>query len=222
MQPLLFFGILLAVVVAIVVATVLAQRAEQQRTEAWQRFAEQPGMQFLGEPLGWLPRFAAMELFRQGRKHRLWNAVAVDAGDTRILVADFRFLTGHGKSTTTHQQTICSLESTHFQAPHCWLRPELKWFDNWFGGQDIDFDEDPAFSAAFMLKGADESAIRALFQPAVRQWFLERKGERLVFEANGHQLVFHTGRCCEPTQTPQLMDQALQILKLLGSEPAEP
>jgi len=204
-----------------IVATVISSRNEKKRTEAWKEAAGRPGMQFLGEGNTVLARFGRLQLFQTGRRQRVWNAIAVDSGEIRIVVADFRFITGSGKHAHTHQQTICALESDRFDVPHCRLRPEARWMDalgSLFGGQDIDFAEDPQFSAAFVLQGEDEPAIRRVFHAQVREWFAERAGRGFIFEAQGNQLVFHLGKRIPPEQAPELMDQALQIMKLLAGQ----
>lgn len=221
MDILWFFGFMAAIIAFAVVATVISSRNEQKRTEAWKAVAGRPGMQFLGEGNTVLARFGRLKMFQTGRKQRVWNAIAVDSGEIRIVVGDFRFLTGSGKNARTHQQTICALESDRFDVPHCRLRPEAKWLDalgSLFGGQDIDFSEDPQFSAAFVLQGEDEPAIRQVFTDDVRAWFAERAGRGFIFEAQGSKLVFHLGKRVPPEEALEFMDQSLQIMKLLAGQ----
>jgi len=85
-----------------------------------------------------------------------------------------------------------------------------------FGGQDIDFQEDPEFSAAFVLQGEQEAAIRQTFTAPVRAWFAQQASQRFFFEAQENKLVFHRGKPVPPGESLELMDQALQILRLLA------
>ena len=99
------------------------------------------------------------------------------------------------------------------------MRPERMLWDaigQALGGQDIDFEEDPQFSGAFVLQGEDEAAIRELFDDKIRGWFTDRSGHNFHFEALGNTLVFHLGKRVPPSQAPELMDQAIQIMKLLA------
>lgn len=222
MDALWIFGFVAVFLVFGVIATVISNRNEQKRSEAWKAVATRPGMQFLGEGNSVLSRFGQLKIFQTGRNQRVWNVLAVESGQIQIAVGDFRFITGSGKNSHTHNQTICALESDRFNVPHCRLRPEAKWLDalgSLFGGQDIDFSEDPQFSAAFVLQGEDEPAVRRLFNAEVRAWFAERAGRGFVFEARGHKLVFHLGKRIPPDEAPALMDQALQIMKLLAGQP---
>ena len=49
------------------------------------------GMQFLGDGNTVLSRFGHLKMFETGRKHHVWNAIAVDSGELRIVVGDFVF-----------------------------------------------------------------------------------------------------------------------------------
>lgn len=214
-----FFGIMFGIVAFVVVVAVISSRNEKKRTDAWKVIAARPGMQFLGDENTVLASFGHLKMFQNGRKHHVWNAIAVDSGEIRIVVGDFRFVVGSGKNSHTHHQTICALESNMVDAPHCRLRPEVKLLDALgalFGGQDIDFSEDTKFSTAFVLQGEDEPAIRQMFDAEVRAWFAERAGRRFFFEALGDKLVFHLGKRVLPAEAPELMDQSLQIMKLLA------
>jgi hypothetical protein len=90
-----------------------------------------------------------------------------------------------------------------------------------FGSQDIDFVEDPAFSSAYVLQGESEEAIRHLFTPERRTWFASQAGKNFHFEALGDVFLFHTGRRVPPSQTRELMQQAIEILRVLAPEAAD-
>ncbi len=137
----------------------------------------------------------------------------------RITIGDFRYRTGSGKNSSTHHHTICVLSSAQLNVPRCYLRPEVRLFDalgSLLGGQDIDFDDDPGFSNAYVLQGDNEEAVRMLFHDDVRGWFAEHKGRNFHFEAVGDALVFHTGKRRTPQEARALMQQALEILNLLS------
>lgn len=225
MDGIVFFAVLLAVVAFAIVSTMLTSRYERKRTEAWRAVAQRPGMQFVGENSGVLGRFGQFKMFQKGRAQAVSNAIAVDSGEIRIVVGDFCYTTGSGKSKTTHKLTICALQSALLHLPHCCLRPESRLFDALgalFGGQDIDFQEDSEFSAAFVLQGEQEAAIRQAFTAPVRAWFAQQASQRLFFEAQEDKLVFHRGKRVPPDESPELMDQALQILHLLAGGASAP
>lgn len=216
-----FWWIVIAIVAIAVIGFVVTNMYEKKRTKGWEEISQQPGMEFLGERNDVLSRYGHIKAFQVGKSRRMKNAISVQSGEVRIVAGDFRFTTGSGKHKHTHHRTVCVLESSMMNVTHCSLRPERKLFDaigQAFGGQDIDFEEDPQFSKAFVLQGEDEPAIRELFDGSIRAWFTERAGRNFQFEALGNTLVFHSGRRVPPSEAPALMDQAIQIMKLLTKQ----
>ena len=68
------------------------------------------------------------------------------------------------------------------------------------GLKDIDFDSHPQFSKDYLLKGADEAAVRRCFHPAVLTFFEQHTGKRqwVATEGLGSILVYSsaTGEIC--------------------------
>jgi hypothetical protein len=217
MGLIIFGGIGLLVVGGIAVSS----WSQKKRKEAWQRVAEELGLPFVDKNNDVLGKCAAMKVFQRGSGRRFYNALEGDAGDTKITIGDYRFTTGSGKNRTTHVQTRCVLQSATMQVAHCYLRPENAIFDKlgaMMGGQDINFADDPEFSGGYVLQGDHEPAVRNLFDDHVRAWFAERRGRRFHFEANGDRLVFHYGKKRKPEEAGQMMQEALEIMSLLGSQ----
>ena len=48
------------------------------------------------------------------------------------------------------------------------------------GWPDIDFSEDEAFSRGYVLKGGDDTAVRALFTPELRAALTSQPGQHLA------------------------------------------
>ncbi len=193
--------------------------SQKRRTEAWQKVAEELGIEFHRRRDGVLQRCGGMKIFSRGSSQRLTNVLTGDAGNEKIILGDYRFKTGSRKNRHSRCYTICVLQSSRLSVPACYLRPEIRLFDSlgsMMGGQDIDFAEDEAFSRAYVLQGEDEDAIRQRFGPDVRTWFAARAGRGFQFEARGDMLVFHTGRRRPPREARQLMQQALEVLNLLA------
>jgi len=221
--------IIVAIFIGLAVGgSVISVLYERKRTEAWKQVAGELGVQFVGDHNAILNRCGGMRVFQKGYRRRVKNAICGDAGNVRITVADYSFRTrssssgtNSGSKSKTHRRTVCVLESHELDVPHCYLRPEVMLFDalgSMFGGQDIDFADDPEFSRAFVLQGDNESAVRELFDAEVRAWFAARKGQRFHFEVRGNTLVFHTGRRRKPQEVREMMQQALEIMRLLGKQ----
>ncbi len=214
-----FFALPVGIGLLVVVGLVFASQQRKKRTEAWRRAAESIGLAFHGESNDVLAQYGRLKLLSRGSGRRVYNAVMGDAGEMAITLADFRYTTGSGKNQSTHVQTICILREQSLQLTHCFLRPQVAFFDflgRMFGGQDINFDEDPAFSGAYVLQGENEAAVRELFDGPIRSWFANQRGRNFHFEAIGDTLMFHTGKRVDPGQIRPLMEQAVQIKNLLA------
>ena len=149
----------------VVGSVAIAMWSQKKRTEAWQQVAGELGLPFVGDRSDVLSTCSTLKVFDRGSGRKFYNAIQGDAGDTRITIGDYRFTTGSGKHRTTHVYTLCVLESTSLCTPHCYLRPEVAFFDKlgaMLGGQDINFDDDPAFSNAYVLQAGTEAAAREL------------------------------------------------------------
>ncbi len=191
---------------------------EYKRTQAWEQLAERPGFRFVGTDGELLPQCAHFRVFQSGRSQGIKNVVALEAPTVRVRIGDFSYDTGSGKNRTTHQQTVCVLQSDLLKIPRCYVRPERRFLDaigSRLGMQDIDFDEDPEFSAAFVLQGDDEAAVRRQFDADVRGWFSERADRGVHFEAEGNTLILFHRKRIPPAQAPEEIDKALQIMKHL-------
>lgn len=214
-----FTGIGLAVVIGLAMSSWM----EKRRTDAWRRVAQTLDLSFRGNNDILLNRFPAFKVFSPGAHQRFYNAVEAHAGTIRITVGDFAYRTfdtrtGMRPKGRRQVQTVCVLESDDLHTPHCHLRPQRAVFDKFgalFGGQDINFVEDRAFSDAFVLQGHNESAVRTLFDARVRAWFTEHHRERFHFETQANRLVFSYGRKRDPKDAPRFMQQVLEVAKLL-------
>ncbi|MDJ0847796.1 MAG: hypothetical protein QNK04_05345 [Myxococcota bacterium] len=111
-------------------------------------------------------------------------------------------------------------QADDLRVPHFFARRQIALFD-WlgrtFGGQDIDFPQDEAFSTAFVLQGEDEAATRELFAPSLRQALLRHDGTSLQLEGRGDTLVLHWGRLVEPETLRQNLDTLIELTRRFPS-----
>ena len=83
-------------------------------------------------------------------------------------------------------ETLCIFHCPDFNVPHFFIREEF-FFDGiaeFFGGQDIDFLDDPTFSDKFLLRGEDEVAVRKYFKYGVRRAFLNKHIKGCCYEGD--------------------------------------
>jgi hypothetical protein len=217
MEPWIIFAIIAAVVGTVIV---LGRWWEKQYTAAWQRAAAELELPYYDAANDLLVRFGRLAVLNRGRRQQVRHAIVANDGEVEIAIADFRFVTGSGKHTQHHKETLCLVASAGLSLPYCALRPQSRLFDylgKLFGGQDIDFDDDPEFSAAYVLQGHHPEAVRALFDAPIRAWFTAHRAGGLHFEAQADLLAFHFGKKLKPELARALIAQALEIRQLFCS-----
>ena len=191
--------------------------SNKRRTAAFKEQAEQMGLRFSDTPDGQVYEyFGSFKLFNIGRSRRMSNLIEGDSGDVKISIFDYRFVTGSGKNSSTHNQTIIALQSLHLRCPEFTMRPE-GFFDkigSAMGFQDLDFDSHPLFSKLFVLKGPDEPAIRSFFTPTVLEFFERHPKDSL--EARDDMMFFYRNRTIrKPEELKDLLAQAYEAFGVL-------
>lgn len=186
----------------------------KRRRALWEPAAVELGLVFVPD-LDLAERYRHLKFFSRGHGRRTRLALRGETAGGELLLADYQYTTGGGKSQATHLQTVCLLTGADLSLPHFTLRRELAVLDRigeLFGAQDIDFAEDPEFSGAFVLKGDDEARVRDLFHIERRQRMLQLLAGRVHLEGEGDVLLFHTGRLVDPTRARDLVVRAGELL----------
>lgn len=191
------------IIVIIIIAIVYRAISEKKRRKAWEEVAGQLGFTYSRD----MTQLRSMEtsgfkLFSLGRSHRVQSVIRGENGGITIVLADYCYVTGSGKNSTTHSQTVCLLQAVALDLPHFYLRPEMKLFSflqTLFSGNDIDFDDDPEFSNMFILQGEDEEAIRRIFSSDVRRTLATQSNKRMNIEGRGKALLIHDGKRIDVT-----------------------
>lgn len=192
-------------------------KKERERTAALQQTATQLGWSFAAKaPLNMIAGLERFELFNAGHSREIKNFMYGVAQGVKAAAFDYIYVTGAGKSRQTHFQTVFYVEPANLSVPYFSLRPEnfMHRILGAFGYQDIDFGQRPAFSKAYILRGADELAIRSAFNDRLLAFF-ENYGGTCV-DGGGNQLfVFRGGYRCQPQEVEGSVGLALQIANLL-------
>lgn len=133
------------------------------------------------------------KLFSNGRRKKIANLLIKVDGETGLdtRIFDYRFVTGSGKSTTFHKQTVFYLHSPELALPRFLLKPEHFFHKvGFFLGmkKDINFELYPEFSKQYLLKGDQETEVRNTFSDDVlhfftieKNWSLEGVNDSLIF-----------------------------------------
>lgn len=203
----------------IATVSIYTARMQRLRREAIEKFAADCGLVFTPEDSERIrSRLGEFQLFKEGHGQRLYNVLRAEAEGVSMAVFDYQFTTGSGKSQHRHRQTVLAVESQSLHLPPMSVRPESL-FDtiaNVLGFRDIDFDESPEFSRAFVLKSPDEDRTRKLFDLEVCQFFMERRD--VALEANRNRLIYYRrNRIVHPRDYKNFLADGLQLYNLFSS-----
>lgn len=212
---------LIAIVAAVGVIGVigyLVYLADKKRTEALQQYAQAHGLTFEGTGTdlgGWVQGF---KLFNQGRSRQLKNVMRGAKERAQVALADYKYVTGGGKSSTTHRQTVCVVRYPGLHLPHFFVRRQVPLFDalgKMFGGQDLDFEEDPQFSKAYVLQSDEgDGEVRRYFNERARAHFLDLASKNVQVEGDGEVLLLHVGRQLKVEELDGLLADTVNVVRL--------
>jgi hypothetical protein len=187
---LLVAGLGTMLAVGITVHTLTKNRAKQHAA-ALRTAAERRGWGYREEvALDGIPGLDRFELFRQGRSRKLRDLLTSPPGDPRIVVFEYSYVVSSGNSQQTHRQTVFYATGDTLDLPSFSLRPE-RFFHRIagvFGYRDINFERRPEFSRLYLLRGADEAAVRGAFSDPVIDFFERRPGTCAT--GAGRELLF--------------------------------
>ena len=157
-------------------------------------------------------------LFSQGYSRRISNVLSGMFGDIPVMVMDYKFTTGGGKSSNAWQQTVLVIESEKLHLPGFVLRPE-NLFDKIgcvFGKKDINFESAPVFSRRYLLRGNDEESIRRLFNERTLEYYEQRPG--LSTEGDGMKLIYYrAAKRVSPDKIQAFLQEGYNIFSLFKS-----
>lgn len=165
--------------VLIIVVVIVTWRKERKRTEALRRVAEAAGLTFAPKTgVADTRSLGDVQLFARGHSKQVTNLMTGRLGDQHVVVFDYLYTIGSGKSRSTTMQSVVVLPSAKDSLPDLQMAPEnplIKLLEA-FGYQDIDIESAPEFSRRYILRGADEAAIRAALYPRATSYFAEHEG----------------------------------------------
>lgn len=213
-------ALLIVGIVGFVVGIIaLGRYLERKRTEAVHGWAQQNGYTLDPDWTGFHATLQEYKLFNQGHSRKLRNLIRASRGDDQLAVCDYQYTTGSGKHQHTHIQTICVVQSRKAPLPHFFARRQVALFDflgKMFGGQDINFDEDPEFSKAYVLQTATgEEDVRRLFNEQTRSVFTRLAPKGVQVEGSGGTVLFHYGRRLNVDRIAELVDDAVTVRQAL-------
>ncbi|MBN2587839.1 MAG: hypothetical protein JXA64_06675 [Candidatus Fermentibacteraceae bacterium] len=195
---------------------------EKKRTAAWEAIAGRLGAQFTPKGSGEFTLFP-FQLFNSGTSRKMKNHMKWESEGVTVHLADYQYTvrtyTGRSNTSKTYKQTICILEKQGLDLPRTFMRRQvafLDWMGNKFGAQDINFEEDPEFSKAFVLKG-DETRTPQIVGPEMRQHLLQNRGQFKTLEMNGPAIMVNFGKRRKPEEYADLVGLAMPVYYMSSS-----
>lgn len=194
----------------------------KKRTEAMRAIAESLEMEFVADKcdpntLG----LDGIDLFKKGRSRKVLNLIKGTFEDTNAFIFDYHYVTGGGKNSSHHSQTVIAYEicsKDGFQLPQFTCKPERFFhkFADMFGFEDIDFEQYPEFSKAYRLKGENEDSVRKIFNETVIRQLEAEIEQRWNVDGSGELLVIHKNdRIIKPEDCPQFLLDCTTLLNAM-------
>jgi hypothetical protein len=196
----------------------LRQAPAIRRTRRMRALARRMGWSFQARPpLDVVPDRDRLGLFAVRMHKRMRNHLSGTVGEYHVAIFDLELSTIHGHTVQAYEQTVVHVHSPRLALPAFSLRPEtvrLRAGDR-MGGDDIDFDADPAFSDAHLLRGPDEDGVRGLFGARVRDVYKHHPNSST--DAEGADLLFwRRGEIVGPDDVPARLQTTLDLAARLA------
>jgi len=203
------------VVIAAVIALQFFQG--QRRAKQMREVAASLGYEFDERGISVIDRLGEFALLSYGHTRTATSLLRTEADGAKATIFDYSYTTGHDKNRRTHLGSALLCESDRLDLPAFTLRPEGlgQKLMGLAGRQDIDFEEQQKFSAAYTLQGPDEEQIRALFSADKLDFFAQRPG--LCVEGSGQKMLYYrAGKRLSAKAVPSFVEEGLEVLRLLA------
>ena len=207
----------LGLMALLVVVIVVSRRKERERTEAMERVCIEMG--FVFEPqadIDLLTSLGDLPLYKRGHSRRAKNMMTGRVGDDAVKVVNFQYTTGGGQHQHTSKQTVAVFPQVTRSLPDLQLAPENVFhkLGQVFGYQDIDFESNPDFSSRYLVRGPDETAIRAALYPETLSFFAEHEGWTVEIRS-GTVGIYRAGQRSKPEDVRIFLEEAREVLRSL-------
>jgi hypothetical protein len=129
---------------------------------------------------------------------------------------DRRYTVSSGKSSHVVAQTVALFPGADHSLPDMELRPEtaLHKIGQALGYQDIDFESNEEFSRQYLVRGADETAIRAALDQGPVNDLAGQPGWSIEVRS-GTVAVYRAAKTCRPEDVVTFIEDAHGILRCL-------
>jgi hypothetical protein len=209
-----------SLIVAVGGGVTISDWLAKRRAAAMMRYAKENGLSSDPGTEAFMNQLASYALFSRGESRKVTNLSRGQSGALSFAICDYEYTVGGGRARSTKEYTVCVIELARLQVPHFFARRQHDIGDflgKLFGGADIDFDDDHAFSKAIVLQTRSaEAETRRLFSPGVRAVFTALSKKSPEVEGLEDKLIFHYGQRLAVARLNELVDDALTVARSLG------
>jgi len=230
------------VVLGAIGAYIAYQAMARIRHRKWIALAKRLGFTYRDKHYEWAKRFP-FRLFDFGVRSLARNLVWSKTDTGSVALCDFGYWTRHWLSYSNRRrsqwdtswapgadtssmgsyhrsqwQTVVVIESSQLHSPMVFVRRErvlVDWIKEKFGEPDIDFDDDEAFSDAYVVQGLVESEVKRTLTRRVRALLTQNRDVVYSVETNGPYLLVNCGRRIDPESCDDVLKLAIGLEKLL-------
>ncbi len=222
-DPFAGFFIVIFVFVMVFLVEEYKSKKEQERRDKIKDYCDNNGLEY-SELACHIPDkvypFSIMNS-EKGHSHEYVAETSGMRGDYYFSIFEHTYVTGYGKSATYFHDTLCIISREGLDMPQFFLRDENMILDTLgkvFGGQDINFNEDPTFSKSFVLQGYCEEDVREFFNPPIRDAFVRYHLSGYKYEGkNQFFMIARTGGSDIPERL-KMLSIGISIFKVLAPE----
>jgi len=167
------------------------RKEKQKRLTELQKFAAENGWTFT-------PKYST-ETFENWKHYAIIDhsfdeingILQTDYDGGKLFLFDYTYRVRKGKTYAYYTQTIASFHTPNLNVPYFMLARETigSRLGEIFGYPEIDFSTHPVFSEKFHLAGAEEAAIRKVFEQNILNYLETLTG--IQIDAGGNQMFIY-------------------------------
>lgn len=196
------------------------------RSKQLETLAGKLGMDFSRkDDFGMVKKLGNFQLFKKGSSRKIINLMTADDSwlESSYAIFDYRFTIQHGKSASTHFQTVFFMDSKKLALPQFLLKPEhffhrIGKYLNWV--QDIEFEAHPDFSEKYLVQSDFPNMLKGMMKEEVVQFFTIE--DKWSLEGLNYYLIFYQNQKRLPIETIRSFHKkGLYLAKLLQEEDEE-
>ncbi|MEM8953702.1 MAG: hypothetical protein AAGD22_06090 [Verrucomicrobiota bacterium] len=212
--PAYFTGLIILAILILLV--VIASRREKMRVQFLHSLAGRLGLQSYDKDKSVLPEgLESIALYVQGKKRKVTNVMQGMRDGALMSIFDYASRVGEGKFVMEQVQTVACFEKEGMALPAFSMRPVGSYHEVPMAWDFVEVDfaaTHPGFAKGFVVKGKDESAVRAIFSESVIEHYKRIRG--IAVEGDGAvMVVFRPGQQRRPEDLHAFCDNGAKVLQ---------